>query len=188
MILDKSPLAVSDGFYKALKLKHRNTASIFGRTKLSFGQDFFVNRLGLMLVVWVMVIVANVVGYGVTIGQAAAGSALLCAIGLIGLLIGKFVSRWVKLPSMIFVALTGALLACPLSPISSTVMTLANYSSFMAPTAALGAFAGIAIGKDFKDFAKAGWKYIIITIFVIAGTFFFSALVADIVLKVTGQI
>lgn len=89
---------------------------------------------------------------------------------------------------MIFVALTGALLACPLSPISSTVMTLANYSSFMAPTAALGAFAGIAIGKDFKDFAKAGWKYIIITIFVIAGTFFFSALVADIVLKVTGQI
>lgn len=67
-------------------------------------------------------------------------------------------------------------------------MTLANYSSFMAPTAALGAFAGIAIGKDFKDFAKAGWKYIIITIFVIAGTFFFSALVADIVLKVTGQI
>lgn len=151
-------------------------------------KDFFVNRLGLMLVAWVMIIVANVVGYGVTIGQAAAGSALLCAIGLIGLLIGKFVNRWVKLPSMIFVALTGALLACPLSPISSTVMTLANYSSFMAPTAALGAYAGIAIGKDFKDFSKAGWKYIIITIFVIAGTFFFSALVADIVLKLTGQI
>ena len=61
-------------------------------------KDFFVNRLGLMLVVWVMVIVANVVGYGVTIGQAAAGSALLCAIGLIGLLIGKFVSRWVSFP------------------------------------------------------------------------------------------
>lgn len=151
-------------------------------------KNYFVNRFGLMLVAWVMIIISNVVGYDVSIGQAAAGSALLCAIGLFGLLLNKFLSRWVKLPSMIFVALTGLLLACPLSPIRDTVMTVANYSSFMAPTAALGAYAGIAIGKDFKDFTKAGWKYIVITIFVIAGTFFFSALVAHLVLKATGQI
>ena len=42
-------------------------------------KDFFVNRLGLMLVVWVMVIVANVVGYGVTIGQAVLSSATVTA-------------------------------------------------------------------------------------------------------------
>ena len=151
-------------------------------------KQFFTNRLGLMLVVWVMIIIGNIVGYGVPIGQAAAGSALLCAIGFFGLLLGNFFKRWVKLPSMVYVALTGLLLACPISPVRETVNTLANYSSFMAPTAALGAYAGIAIGKDFKDFTKASWKYIIITIFVIAGTYFGSALVAHLILVVTGQI
>ena len=54
--------------------------------------------------------------------------------------------------------------------------------------AALGAFAGISLGKDLKDFAKMGWKLVLITLFVITGTFIFSALVADIVLKMTGAI
>lgn len=149
---------------------------------------FFVNRFGLMLVAWAMVIIGNVVGYGVSIGQAAAGSALLCAIGLCGLLLGNYCKRWVKLPSMVYVALIGLLLACPLSPVSESVITLANYSSFMAPTAALGAYAGISIGKDFKDFSKASWKYVIITVLVIAGTYIGSAVVAHFVLKLTGQI
>ena len=33
-----------------------------------------------------------------------------------------------------------------------------------------------------------GWKYIIITLFVITGTFIFYAVIANIVLKVTGVI
>ena len=53
---------------------------------------------------------------------------------------------------------------------------------------ALGAFAGISLGKDLKDFAKMGWKLVIITLFVITGTFIFSALVADVILKLTGAI
>ena len=59
---------------------------------------------------------------------------------------------------------------------------------FMAPTTAMGAFIGISLGKEIKAFAKMGWKYVIITIFVITGTFVFSALIADLVLKVTGVI
>ena len=55
----------------------------------------------------------------------------------------------------------------------------------LAPATALGCFAGISLGKDFKEFTKQGWKYILVSILVIAGTFFFSALVADIVLKLT---
>ena len=39
-----------------------------------------------------------------------------------------------------------------------------------------------------KDFTKMGWKLVLITLFVITGTFIFSALVADIVLKMTGAI
>jgi len=142
----------------------------------------------LMAVAMVMIIIANVVGYGSTVAECGAGVAMLSGIGLAGLYLNKFLSRWVKLPSMLFVALIGLLLACPLSPVGPKVLELANKTAFMGPGAALGAFSGIAIGKDFKEFAKAGWKYVIVTIFVIAGTFFFSALVAQIVLKATGTI
>ena len=58
----------------------------------------------------------------------------------------------------------------------------------MAPTTAMGAFIGISLGKEIKSFAKMGWKYIIITLFVITGTFIFSTLIADLVLKATGVI
>ena len=149
---------------------------------------FYLQRLGLMVVAWVFITVSNVLGYGMTLTECMAGGALLCAIGLGGLYFNHLISRWVKLPSMLFVALFGLLLACPLCPIRETVIDLANQSNFMAPTAALGAFSGITLGKDFKEFVKAGWKYVVVTLLIIAGSFFFSALVAHIVLKVTGVI
>ena len=99
----------------------------------------------------------------------------------------RFGQLLLPMPGLV-AALIGLLLACPLSPVGPQILALANKTAFMGPGAALGAYSGIAIGKDFKEFAKAGWKYVIVTIFVIAGTFFFSALVAQFVLKMTGAI
>ena len=151
-------------------------------------KGFYIQRLGLMVIAWIFITISNVVGYGMTLLECMAGGALLCAIGLGGLYFNHWIGRWIKLPSMLFVALFGLLLACPLSPIHESVIYLANQSNFMAPTAALGAFSGITLGKDFKEFAKAGWKYVVVTLLIIAGSFFFSALVAQIVLKLTGVI
>lgn len=116
------------------------------------------------------------------------GVLLLSAISLIGLTISKFMSRFVKLPSMMYVSLLGLLLACPVSPVKDIVVETTTPVAFLAPATALGAFAGISLGKDLKDLSKMGWKLVLITLFVITGTFIFSALVADIVLKMTGAI
>ena len=116
------------------------------------------------------------------------GVLLLSAISLIGLTISKFMSRFVKLPSMMYVSILGLLLACPVSPVKDIVVETTTPVAFLAPATALGAFAGISLGKDLKDFTKMGWKLVLITLFVITGTFIFSALVADIVLKMTGAI
>ena len=116
------------------------------------------------------------------------GVLLLSAISLIGLTISKFMSRFVKLPSMMYVSLLGLLLACPVSPVKDIIVETTTPVAFLAPATALGAFAGISLGKDLKDFTKMGWKLVLITLFVITGTFIFSALVADIVLKMTGAI
>ena len=52
----------------------------------------------------------------------------------------------------------------------------------------VGAVAGISIGNEIKAFAKQGWKMIIIALLVMTGTFFGSALVANIILSLTHAI
>ena len=149
---------------------------------------YFVQQLGLLLMVSVIIILTNVIGYKMPVKDSIIGVLLLSAISLIGLTISKFMSRFVKLPSMMYVSLLGLLLACPVSPVKDIVVETTTPVAFLAPATALGAFAGISLGKDLKDFTKMGWKLVLITLFVITGTFIFSALVADIVLKMTGAI
>ena len=152
------------------------------------GRKYFVQQLGLLLMVSVIIILTNVIGYKMPVKDSVIGVLLLSAISLIGLTISKFMSRFVKLPSMMYVSLLGLLLACPVSPVKDIVVETTTPVAFLAPATALGAFAGISLGKDLKDFTKMGWKLVLITLFVITGTFIFSALVADIVLKMTGAI
>lgn len=151
-------------------------------------RKYFVQQLGLLLMVSVIIILTNVIGYKMPVKDSIIGVPLLSAISLIGLTISKFMSRFVKLPSMMYVSLLGLLLACPVSPVKDIVVETTTPVAFLAPATALGAFAGISLGKDLKDFTKMGWKLVLITLFVITGTFIFSALVADIVLKMTGAI
>ena len=151
-------------------------------------RKYFVQQLGLLLMVSVIVILTNIIGYKMPVRDSIIGVLLLSAISLVGLTISNFMSRFVKLPSMIYVSLLGLLLACPVSPVKDIVIETTTPVAFLAPATALGVFAGISLGKDLKEFAKMGWKLVLITLFVITGTFIFSALVADIVLKMTGAI
>ena len=151
-------------------------------------RKYFVQQLGLLLMVSVVIILTNVIGYKMPVGDSIIGVLLLSAIALVGLTISNFMSRFVKLPSMMYVSLLGLLLACPVSPVKDIVVETTTPVAFLAPATALGAFAGISLGKDLKEFAKIGWKLVLITLFVITGTFIFSALVADVVLKITGAI
>ena len=151
-------------------------------------RKYFVQQLGLLLMVSVIVILTNIIGYKMPVRDSIIGVLLLSAISLVGLTISNFMSRFVKLPSMMYVSLLGLLLACPVSPVKDIVIETTTPVAFLAPATALGAFAGISLGKDLKEFAKIGWKLVLITLFVITGTFIFSALVADVVLKMTGAI
>lgn len=151
-------------------------------------KKYFVQQLGLLLMVSVVIILTNVIGYKMPVGDSIIGVLLLSAISLVGLTISNFMSRFVKLPSMMYVSLLGLLLACPVSPVKDIVVETTTPVAFLAPATALGVFAGISLGKDLKEFAKMGWKLVLITLFVITGTFIFSALVADVVLKMTGAI
>ena len=63
-------------------------------------RKYFVQQLGLLLMVSVIIILTNVIGYKMPVKDSIIGVLLLSAISLIGLTISKFMSRFVKLPSM----------------------------------------------------------------------------------------
>ena len=148
-------------------------------------KKYFLSQSAILFLASLIIIISNAVGYGANLWDSVLGVFVLSLIGLAGLTFNKFLSRWVKLPSLLFVALFGLILGSPLNPFSAKLAEICFKVNFMAPATALGCFAGISLGKDFKEVAKQGWKYILVSILVIAGTFFFSALVADIVLKLT---
>lgn len=155
--------------------------------KLKYKVDFAQEAV-LLLISMAMMLITNIYGYGVDPVDSVKGIGMLCLIGFIGVCLGKFMNNFVKLPSFLWLAIIAILIACPLSPIADQVYDLSNKMEFMTPTSALGAFAGISLGKDIRTFLKMGWKLIIVGLLVIAGSYIGSVIVAQVVMMLAGNI
>ena len=139
---------------------------------------FIVAGLGIVL--------ANFVGFQVSFVDSLPGIAILLLISLASVGISKIVP--LKLPVIAYCSLLGLFLACPLSPIRDFVIESAGKINFTAPLTMVGAYAGISISDQLKEFAKQGWKMLIIAALVMVGTFTFSAIIAQVGLSLTGVI
>ncbi len=139
---------------------------------------FIVAGLGIAL--------ANFVGFQVSFADSLPGIAILLLISLAAVGISKIVP--LKLPVIAYCSLLGLFLACPLSPIRDFVIESAGKINFTAPLTMVGAYAGISISDQLKEFAKQGWKMLIIAALVMIGTFTFSAIIAQVGLSLTGVI
>lgn len=136
---------------------------------------FVVAGLGIAL--------ANFVGFQVSFMDSLPGIMILLLISLVSVGISKVVP--LKLPVIAYCSLLGLFLACPLSPIREFVIESAGKINFTAPLTMVGAYAGISISDQLKEFAKQGWKMLIIAALVMIGTFTFSAIIAQFGLSVT---
>ncbi len=139
---------------------------------------FILSGLGIAL--------ANFVGFEVGFMDSLPGILILLAISCVGVVISKAVP--LKLPIVAYVSILGLLVASPLCPAREFVIEAAGKINFTAPLTMVGAYAGISIGDQVKTFAKQGWKMILIGVFVMTGTFIGSALIAQVVMKLTGMI
>ena len=129
-------------------------------------------------------IIANLIGNNTSIVDSIPGVLILSGIAFIGVLLGKVLP--LKLPAIVYVALTGLILACPLSPIAKPVIGYTAKISFMAPLTVVGTLAGI--GLDYNSFKKQSWKMLIVAILVFTGTFLVQATFAEFFLRVTNAI
>ncbi|HIX67577.1 MAG TPA: hypothetical protein H9735_05545 [Candidatus Anaerostipes excrementavium] len=129
---------------------------------------------------------ANFVGFDVGFMDSLPGIVILLAISIVGVVIHKLVP--LQLPIVAYVSLLGLLAASPISPAREFVIEAAGKINFTAPLTMVGAYAGMSISGQIKSFLKQGWKMILIGVFVMTGTFLGSALIAQVVMKITGTI
>ena len=130
--------------------------------------------------------IGNYIGYHYPFQESLYGMFILCAITLLGLIIEHHISY--NIPAIIYISIIGLIVALPWSPISSTIIYYTSKVNIVSLTTILLAYAGIAMGKDLGEFKKVGLKGIIVTFFVILGTYMGSALIAQGVLMSTGMI
>ncbi len=154
--------------------------------KINLSIKTVLEWIGILLVFSIITSIGNYVGFQYPLQDALIGMFILCLISLLGLMIEK-VLKW-NVPSILYISIIGLLIALPWSPISSTVIYYTSRVDLISITAILLAYAGIAMGKDLKEFKKVGLKGIVVTCFVIFGTYFASALIAQVVLSHTGMI
>ena len=114
------------------------------------------------------------------------GTCILLAIAIAGVAVSKVVP--LKLPIVAYVSIIGLLAASPISPCREFVIASAGKINFTAPLTMVGAYAGVSISDQINTFLKQGWKMILIGVFVMTGTFVFSAIIAQMGLMAAGAI
>ncbi len=145
---------------------------------IEWGFLFLLSGLGIAL--------ANFTGFHVNFIDSLPGILVLLLISMAGVAVSKIVP--LKLPIVAYVSIIGLLAASPISPCREFVIQSAGKINFTAPLTMVGAYAGISISDQVKTFAKQGWKMILIGVFVMTGTFVFSAVISQITLSLTGAI
>lgn len=142
------------------------------------------NWILLLTIFSIITVVGNYVGYKHPIYDSLVGMGILSLITLVGVWLER------KLPlnisSIIYISIIGIILAFPGVPTSETVLYYVSKVELLSIVTVFLAYVGIGIGKSWDEFKALGWKAIIVTILVIASTYLGSALVAHIVLVLTG--
>ena len=146
-----------------------------------------IKRWGALLLVFsIIVTVGNVVGYHTRVIDSFIGMIIISLITIIGMSLERLIPYDIQ--SIIYISLIGIIIAIPGVPTSSFVMHYVSQINLATICTAFLAYVGIAIGNDWGEFKKIGWKGIIITLIVISGTYLGSATIAHLTLAVTGMI
>lgn len=111
------------------------------------------------------------------------GMIIISVITIVGMIISATLPY--KIPSIVYISLIGILLVIPGVPTADLISYYVSYVDLTVICIVFMAYVGVAIGEDWQIFKKIGLKGIVITFFVIAGTFLGSALIAQLVLTLT---
>ncbi len=126
-------------------------------------------------------------GAPVTPFEALPGLALMFVIICRGCLLQELIEKGGKfhLPTILYVSAISIILSLPACPLSGFMVSSFGKIGLLPICTPILAYAGIAIGKDLNDFARQGVAIIVVALCTFAGTFIGSAIIAQVMLKLT---
>lgn len=142
------------------------------------------NWILLLAIFSIITVIANFIGYRHPIADSLIGMAILSLITLAGVWMERYLP--LNISSIIYISVIGIAIAFPGMPTSEAVSYYVSQVELLSIVTVFLAYVGIGMGKSWNEFKTLGWRAIIITVLVIASTYLGSALVAHIVLVMTG--
>ena len=133
-----------------------------------------------------IVAVGNFIGFHTSIIDAFIGMLLISLITIVGMALERVIP-W-NIQAIIYISLIGIFVAIPGVPTADFLVHYVSQIDLTTICTAFLAYVGIAIGNDWEEFKKIGWKGIVITLIVISGTYLCSAAIAHITLVATGMV
>ncbi len=142
------------------------------------------NWILLLVIFSIITVIGNYIGYKHPISDSLVGMAILSVITLIGVWLERELPF--NISSIIYISVMGIVLAFPGMPTSSTLQYYVSQVELLSIVTVFLAYVGIGMGKSWNEFKALGWRAIIVTVLVIASTYLGSAVVAHIILVITG--
>ncbi len=118
------------------------------------------------------------------------GMLWLLGIVVVGTILGDFIQKMgINLPTVLFIALISSIASVPgLWPGAESYIAAMKNISLLPLCTPILAYAGISTGKDVDAFRKQGFKIILVTLCAFTGTYIGSAIIANIVLNISGAL
>jgi len=142
------------------------------------------NWILLLAIFSVITVIGNYIGYKHPITDSLVGMAILSLITLVGVWMERYLP--LNISSIIYISVIGIVVALPGMPTSNFVLHYVSQVELLSVVTVFLAYVGIGMGKSWNEFKALGLRAVIVTVLVIASTYLGSAVVAHIVLVLTG--
>lgn len=129
------------------------------------------------MVVGLMVLMGNRIGFGTPMLEALPGVILIIFAVLVGDLI--YVGTRRILPAVCWISLVAMVMTFPGTPFSAEVAELSGKVSFLALITPMLTFAGLSLAKDIPAFRRLGWRIVLVSLLANAGVFLAATVIAQ---------
>ena len=142
------------------------------------------NWILLLIIFSVITVIGNFLGYKHPMEGSLVGMAILSVITLAGVWMERYLP--LNVSSILYISIIGIVVAFPGMPTSDFVLHYVSQVELLSIVTVFLAYVGIGMGKSWDEFKALGWRAIVITVLVIAATYYGAAIVAHIILVLTG--
>ncbi len=140
----------------------------------------------ILLVTAFITLIGNFVGPGKNPIESLPGILILVAIAFTGIALTKIIP--INIPAVAYVVTLGVIVTIPGVPFAAQISKYVSQVNFLALCTPILGYAGVYTGKNLGTLKRTGWRIFILAVVVMLGTYLGSAIIAQIILKLLGQI